>query len=371
MHRGGFLIDTSNDDDTAGRGRGRFPATSQAFQAGTRWPSPLKRGGEDGMSDRYRRRRSASLGRERESSPRRGRRRAGAEMSRGSTARSGRGYSWSPPRTRTGTASVGGFPEASTAGSNMSFSSSNGNPFDPESGQGGQVTRSYSSSLEDEEQEFHREWRASSRLSDGNAGGGADHSHWPTSPLMLPLDPYRSSRTVVRAGTAVSLSDAAAAEHSSRRAALYIRRAAEARAGMARRAAGETAPMFSSPGRGRRWGKQQQDRQRHSRNDFRTTSGTALDVHEEEERWGDKIRRFLPSVESIEWELRAIKRADAAMREEQLAQVYESVAIKKLCQCIFAWFKTAQGPSLAGTQPLNSRCHPQQNVYLSPPIRCN
>lgn len=315
----------SSDEETGGRGRDPFPSTRHVLRTGVRWPSPPMRAGGEARFDRHRQRCSVSLGRSRESRRGHGRRRRRAEILRGSSARGGgSGYSWSPPRTRTGTASFGAFPTASAAGSNASYSSSNSNPFDPESWEGGQGGRSYSSGVDDEEQQLEREWRSSSRpFDDIGSDGGANGLHRPVSPLMLPLDPYRGSRTIVRAGTAISLTDAAAAERSSRGAALYIRRASEARAGTDRSAAGDTAPMFSSPGRGRRWGEQRRSRQIRGggRNDFRISTGTVLDVHEEEERWDDKIRRSLPSVAGIERELKAIERADAAMREEQLAQV--------------------------------------------------
>ena len=45
------------------------------------------------------------------------------------------------------------------------------------------------------------------------------------------------------------------------------------------------------------------------------------DANEREEVGIDRIKRLLPSVESMSRELRAIRKADAAMREEQLAQV--------------------------------------------------
>lgn len=324
----------SSDEDAGGRGRNPFPSTRHVLRTGG-LPSPPMRAEGEARFDRRRERCSVSLGRSRESRYGRRRRHRRAEISRGSTARGGRcggSCSWSPPRTRTGTASFGAFPTASAAGSNASVSSSNTNPFDPESREGGQGRRSYSSSVDDEEQQLQREWRASSRPSeDVDVDSGAYGTHRPVSPLMLPLDPYRSSRTIVRAGTAVSLRDAAAAERASRGAARYIRRASEARAGTERFAAGDTAPVFSSPDRGRGWGEQRRPRQKRGgdgetfggdRKDFRIRSGTVLDVHEEEERWDDKIRRSLPSVAVIERELKAIKRADAAMREEQLAQVH-------------------------------------------------
>lgn len=161
---------------------------------------------------------------------------------------------------------------------------------------------------------------------------------------MLPLDPFRGSRTVVRAGTVVSRRDAAAAERSSRRAALFVRRASEARPTAERHTADDgTGLTISSPGRGHRGKQQPQGRQTRGSSNFGggsnlagdrdepwTTSGVLLDA-EEEERWGHTTRRFLPSVASIDRELGAIRRADAAMREEQLAQV--GIVVSRLTPC--------------------------------------
>lgn len=147
---------------------------------------------------------------------------------------------------------------------------------------------------------------------------------------MLPLDPYRDSRTVVLAGTLVSLRDAATAERASRRAALCIRRASEERVAAEKVASNEKA-LFSF--RGSRYrGRHQRSRRQTQGADGAgpgggqssglSPSGLLVGAEEEEERWTARTVRLLPSVENMERELEAIRRADVAMREEQLAQVF-------------------------------------------------
>lgn len=313
----------------ARRGREPFPITRQFQEVGLRWPSPTKSVGEGEQFDNHRGF-SSSLGRSRGS---RYRRRRMAEISRGGQGRGG-GYSWSPPRTRTGMGPFGGdFPTATAAGS-----SGSSKLFGPESREDEQGGAPFIHTG-DGEYRRHGRWNAS-RSSDNSSNGGVACHHRPLSPLMLALDPYCGSRTVVRAGTVVSSRDAEAAEHSSRRAASRVRRASEARA----ITEGHGAAVASSPGRDQlrrkqwRWQGRRQGRWQHTRGgegslagdreDGWMTSGTLLDV-QEGERWRDRIRRSLPSVEGMDRELEAIRKADEAMREEQLAQVWGSIASQR------------------------------------------
>lgn len=318
VHRDGSLTDGEESPDHEGyscfrsssrRDRAEeFSAARHFLQAGIRWPSSPKRAG--GGYHRY----FSSLGRSRDNSRRR---RRMAERSKNGGG--GGGYSWSPPRTGKRTASCGAFSPSSTAGSSSNSSSTS---FVPES----------------REEEEDEEEQAGSRFTSSSGGKIPQRRHRrrSLSPLMLPLDPFRSSRTVVRAGTVVSLRDSAAAERSSRRAAFNVRRASKARITAERHAADAAVLGISSPGRGHRGKQQQRQRQRQGRrtrsssnnganlgddrNDAWTTSGVLPDPDEEERRV-HAIRRFLPSVASIDRELEAIRRADATMREQQLAQV--------------------------------------------------
>lgn len=296
---------------TTCRGREPFSVTRHFQQVGLRWPSPPKGVGGTAQSDNHRGC-SASLGRSR------GNRchRTMAGRSRGSKVRGG-GHSWSPPRTRTGTGPFGDFPTTTTAGS-----SSSSKLFGPETREDEQRGRPFFYTG-DEEQQRRGQWNTSCSSDNNRGDGGAGDHHPSLSPLMLALDPYRGSRTVVHAGTVASGRDAAAAEHSSRRAAFSVRRASEARA----TTQGHETALVSSPGRGQS-SLQRRRRQTRggdrslggNRNDGWTTSGTLLDI-QEDERWRNRIRRFLPSVEGMDRELEAIRKADEAMREEQLAQV--------------------------------------------------
>eukprot|EP00752_Nemacystus_decipiens_P001572 g1533.t1 len=296
------------------RGREPFSVTRHFQQVGLRWPSPPESMGGTAQYDTYGGC-SASLGRTR--GTRQHRHRMG--RSRGSIGRRG-GHSWSPPRTTTGTGPFSDDPAATAAGS-----SSSSKLFGLESREDEQAGRSHIYTGDGEYD--HHGQRTTSRLSGGNSRHGAvGYHHRPLSPLMLPLDPYRGSRTVVRAGTVVSGRDAAATEHSSRRAAFRLRRASEARAtteGRGRTLALSREHDQPSQQQWRRWRRQSRGSNRSlsgDRNDGWTTSGTLLDV-EEDERWRDRIRRCLPSVKDMGRELEAIRRADEAMREEQLAQV--------------------------------------------------
>lgn len=314
-------------DKSASRGREPFSITRHFERVGLRWPSPPEGMGGKSQFDVHRSG-SASLGRSR------GNRRQlhRMERSRGSTARGGH-FSWSPPRTRTGTGPSDDFPTATAVGS------SSGKLLGPESREDEQGRRSYINAG-DGEHEHHGQWTASCSSDNYSSDGGVGYHRRPVSPLMLPLDPYRGSRTVRRAGTVVSRRDAAAAEQSSRRAALSVRRASEARA----LTEGHGTTLASSRERDqlsrrqwRRWRRQTSgsdgslsDDRGDGWTDGWTTSGTLLDI-QEDERWRDRIRHFLPSVENMGRELEAIRRADEAMREEQLAQVRNSGSFGGVC----------------------------------------
>lgn len=294
-----------DDSDAAASVQGRegFPVTRHFARAGMRWPSPPKRANQRARFGHYQRRCPASLGRTRGD----GRHHRVAEQLRGGRARGG-WRSWSPPRTRTQSASYSDFPTTGTASSSPKMTA-----FDREEGR--------------ETAHSGYDYYFQDGTGYERAAGYSSHRHLSLSPFLLPLDPYRGSRTVVRAGSLVSRRDAAAAEVCSRRAALVNRRASESRVAAERHTAEDVPTAFSSPGRGHR-GKQ---RRRTRGVDVGslgggvqgygwTTSGAIQE--EDEELRGDRIRRFLPSVESMGRELEAIKRADAAMREEQLAQVW-------------------------------------------------
>lgn len=320
--RGGGSASAEHSDTV----HGVFSVSRHFQQVGLRWPSPPRGAGGTAQLDNYRGC-SASLGRSRDNRRHRHR----MERLRLSRARGGC-HSWSPPRTRTGTGPFGDGPTATAAGS-----SSSSKLFGPESREDEEEGRSYTHTG-DEVCDHHGRRTASCSSDNNSCDGGVGYQHRPCSPLMLPLDPYRGSRTVARAGTVVSSRDAAAAEHSSRRAAFLLRRASEARAATEGR--GKT--VSSSRGRDqpsrqqwRRWRRQSGGGGGSlggDRNDGWTTSGTLLDV-QEDERWRDRIRRCLPSLKSMDRELEAIRRADEAMRKEQLAQVRSSSAT---CQGRFA-----------------------------------
>ena len=136
---------------------------------------------------------------------------------------------------------------------------------------------------------------------------------------MVPLDPYRGPLTVLRAGTLVSRKDAAEVERSSRHALRAIRWASEARTAAERRLA-ENEMASCPPGRGH-WGRGEILHRGSGRRGRDAWVVGVEDANEREEVGIDRIKRLLPSVESMSRELRAIRKADAAMREEQLAQV--------------------------------------------------
>lgn len=117
----------------------------------------------------------------------------------------------------------------------------------------------------------------------------------------------------MRAGTLVSRKDVMAVERSSRRAFFAIRRASETRTKEERLAD----KIASSPPGGSRQ-QTRDDGVRRGRCAW-VTGSQELGAQDEGDR--DRLRRCLPSVESMDRELDAIRRADAAMRKEQLAQV--------------------------------------------------
>lgn len=145
---------------------------------------------------------------------------------------------------------------------------------------------------------------------------------------MMPLDPYRDSRMVVCAGTLVSRRDVVALEQSSRRAFLAMRRVSEARERGEMRDADDDDGVGFSPGYTLRNRRQQRNaggygsgRRRDAWVTGRSEGGFRSGGEGVEEAARGRTRRFLPSVELMDRELEAIRRADSAMREEQLAQV--------------------------------------------------
>lgn len=207
-------------------------------------------------------------------------------------------FSWSPPRTRRGM-----FSGSSTAGSTT----------DPES--------------RGKENVYGGLWldphmtRVGPTLPNASAGIGdcSGRLHQPRFPLMNSFDPYGGARAVARAGTLVSRKDAATVERSSRRAFLAIRRASQARVST------ETSSdehLSSTSIRGHR-------RRRYNRNIGKcrgrrawvTGSGAGGN---RERGAGGLLKRLLPTMERVDRELHAIRKADSAMKKEQLAQVSES-----------------------------------------------
>lgn len=264
-----------------GRARG-YSITQQFHEAGMRWPSAPKRGRFEGFATAGRSRGDTGV----EGGPRT--LSLGNDHSRTSS-------SYSPPRSR-----IGAFGTSSAAGS----------AHTPED-----MRRRRASSLDG--------WIS------GLAGGaeptwttGSDsltrRNRWlrSISPLMAPLDRYRASRTVVRAGTLVSRADVATVERSSRQALLAVRRASEAHITTGKRSnQAASSPPSRGPHRCR------QTRDGGGRADW-VEVGKAVDSEERAGR--EKLRRLLPSMESIDKELHAIRKADSAMRQEQLAQVWQA-----------------------------------------------
>ncbi|CAM9253636.1 unnamed protein product, partial [Hapterophycus canaliculatus] len=305
----GAVLD-SYSASAAGRSWNRedFSVTRHFLRVGMRWPSPLRRGAGRAPLDSHRRC-SGSLGRSRGTSRRR---RLGPERPSGRNTHGVGGYSWSPPRTRMRPESCNIFSDAIPGDMNTITAA---------------FYRDGSGEDEHEKESYDEAEKGLAR-----SRYGAHQHHDPRqqpSPLLLPLDPYRDSRTVVRAGTLVSLRDAAAAERASRRAAFCIRRASEERVAAERRATDENAllPFSGSRHRGQRRRRRRQTRGADGKNlgDLRSSGFKAstvfLDDEEADEQWRDSTGQLLPSVENMGRELEAIRMADAAMREEQLAQV--------------------------------------------------
>ena len=136
---------------------------------------------------------------------------------------------------------------------------------------------------------------------------------------MAPLDPCRGPLTVVRAGTLVSRRDAAEVERSSCHACRTVRWVSEVREA-GEKLADEMASR-SPDDRGYRGRREYVRRRRGRRGRDAWVVANEDDANREDDAKMDRIKRLLPSVESMSRELRAIRRADAAMREEQLAQV--------------------------------------------------
>ena len=213
--------------------------------------------------------------------------------------------SWSPPRTRTRWTK------------NAADSSSPGSTANTEYGAEWGSCEYGSGDVEIASVESpNRRRTLSKRDRGGRSDGGRGRF---LSPLMVPLDPYRSPLTVVRAGTLVSRKDAAGVERSSRHARRAVRWASEAQA------AAETpladAEMASCPAGRELWGPGETPHRGGGRRGRDAWVVGAEDGNRQEEVGIDRMKHLLPSVERMSRELRAIRRADAAMREEQLAQV--------------------------------------------------
>lgn len=215
--------------------------------------------------------------------------------------KAGGGWSWSPPRTRT---------------KNTADLSAPGSTANKEGGAERGCCEHGSWDAEVASVESSNRRRTLSKHDHGRGDGGYARS---LSPLMVPLDPYRGPLTVLRAGTLVSRKDAAEVERSSRHALRAIRWASEARTAAERRLA-ENEMASCPPGRGH-WGRGEILHRGSGRRGRDAWVVGVEDANEREEVGIDRIKRLLPSVESMSRELRAIRKADAAMREEQLAQV--------------------------------------------------
>lgn len=146
------------------------------------------------------------------------------------------------------------------------------------------------------------------------------------SPLMIPLDPYRSTRTIVRAGTLVSRRDAAVVERASRRVVYALRSVSRSRVKARNGYCRSWSPQTRCGRGGWRDTSGQAHYHRSSRAVWASLRGDEAKVEEQLDQ--HKINGLLPSVKSMERELNAIKRADSAMREEQLAQVREILSNK-------------------------------------------
>lgn len=238
--------------------------------------------------------------------------------------------SWSPPSTKTSTFSG----LSSTAGSNSST-------LDRESRGEGRRSRGSatweSSYLDADVGQYNHGWRSSSG-SDGGGGSDRPRSRLSPSPLMVPLDSYRDSRMVVRAGTLVSRGDVATLEQSSRRTLRAMRRVSEAREKVEREYADDNGLGFS-PGYLTHNRRQQTracgygSRHRNAWVTGRSEEGFRSGRQDTEEAARGRARRMFPSVELMDRELEAIRRADSAMRDEELAQVGHSRLREKRGHC--------------------------------------
>lgn len=252
--------------------------------------------------------RSASAGRSRDRQKRGGSRHR-AQILSGSRKSGGSGVSWSPPRRRT----------RQTKDTTADFSAAPGSIANRE---GGTERGSCEYGIWDAEVAkvgSPNRRRALSGKRDRDRSDGSVRDPF-MSPLMVPLDPYRASLTVVRAGTLVSREDAAEAERSSRHAHRAVRWASEARAAAETTLAGAEMALFPAD-RGQCLGRGETPRRGGGRRGRDAWVVGAGDGSRQEEVGIDRMKRLLPSVERMSRELRAIRKADAAMREEQLAQV--------------------------------------------------
>lgn len=263
--------------------RGRYPISRHILEAGVRWPSG--RNSKRSISAEARYGRGLIMGK------RRSRDYGGNDHS---------SFSWSPPRTRTGAGSIGGY---STEGSGDILNAAQ---------RGDRAT----GRRLDFDIAFKNIRRRQYADNDGcrSAGNDPRPSSRSPSPLDAPLDPYRASRTVMRAGTLVARHDVVRMERASRKAFVALRAAFKARRQVERESGRNSSSLNfdRSGGALKRIGGM--------RRDCLDSGGgfTAMDDTWVEEY---RLKDMIPSMELMGKELKAIRRADKAMREEQLAQV--------------------------------------------------
>lgn len=221
--------------------------------------------------------------------------------------------SWSPPRTGTGTCSVGSYTTTGTDG-DILYPASRGR-------RGGETDRGGSNSDKGVESSRRRHERIGSA---GNAGECEGHyrsrSCSPVeSPLNSPLDPYRSSCVVARAGTLVPRRDVAHLEQAARKSSVAMRMASKARRRVDSASEGlSVPPPYHRRKNEIKLGTKEGGARRDDWNQDSSHAGRKDGWMEER-----RIQLLLPSVELMDRELEAIRRADKAMREEELAQVYK------------------------------------------------
>lgn len=263
--------------------RDRYPISRHFLEAGMPWPSARNNERPRSVEGRYGR---GLFGSKR--------------MLRGYGGNDRSSFSLSPPRTRTGTGSVDGFSTSCVVGilgAQQRGHSATGRR------RGSGVAF-----------ETIRRWEYAG--SDGGRSASKDLclSSRSPSPLTAPLDPYRASRTVTRAGTLAARRDVVRVEWASRKAFFALQAASEARGQVERKAGGP--PLSLNFGWSRRGCRRDGSMHRDSWDTGR--AATVIDDAWVEEH---RLKNMLPSVELMDRELAAIRRADEAMREEQLAQV--------------------------------------------------